>query len=184
MKDVQGAGSELVPTLQSANSSASNRTILGELRDREVLRTKNAPVGDYAEWLVARALGVQRLEADSTASYELESEEFGKVQVKSRIVATTRRWGSVSDRPIPSDKFDHAALVLINAVDYTVQRAVMLPVAVVQERWNWRKNVNGWTFNMSPPKLSRRLRRGHHRAASRGCPAILLAADGPLRPSA
>ena len=94
------------------------------------------------------------MEANSTASYDLASDEFGKVQVKSRIVATPAAKGQFQTSPFRSDKFDHAALVLINAADYTVQRAVMLPVAVVQERWNWRKNVNGWTFNMSPPKLT------------------------------
>lgn len=32
--------------------------ILAELHSRGVIRTKNNPVGDYAEWLVSEALGM------------------------------------------------------------------------------------------------------------------------------
>jgi hypothetical protein len=35
------------------------RAILAELKSRGVIRTENAPVGDYAEYLVATALGGQ-----------------------------------------------------------------------------------------------------------------------------
>jgi hypothetical protein len=35
------------------------RGILGELKSRGLIRTENAPTGDYAEYLVATALGGQ-----------------------------------------------------------------------------------------------------------------------------
>ena len=35
------------------------RAILRELKSRDVIRTENAPVGDYAEYLVATTLGGQ-----------------------------------------------------------------------------------------------------------------------------
>ena len=45
--------------------------ILAELRRRGVVRTNNAPVGDYAEWLAARALGGEIVANASEKSYDL-----------------------------------------------------------------------------------------------------------------
>ena len=39
--------------------------ILTQLRFRGVIRTKNNPVGDYAEWLVSNALGMTLLSNSS-----------------------------------------------------------------------------------------------------------------------
>ena len=38
---------------------ALSRSVLAELRRRGVIRTSNAPTGDYAEWLAAQATGGQ-----------------------------------------------------------------------------------------------------------------------------
>ena len=43
--------------------------ILAELNRRNVVRTYNSPVGDYAEWLVAEKLGLV-LEHDSQKGYD------------------------------------------------------------------------------------------------------------------
>lgn len=127
--------------------------VIGELRHREVLRTNNPPAGDYAEWLVARAFGVTRLEANSTASYDLSCEEYGRVQVKGRVVTPGGGPGQLQSSPFRSAKFDHAALVLFNQADYSVQLAVMLPVEAVIERWKARKHVNGHVLFMNGPTM-------------------------------
>lgn len=43
--------------------------ILAELNRRNVVRTYNSPVGDYAEWLVAEKLGLV-LEHNSQKGYD------------------------------------------------------------------------------------------------------------------
>lgn len=51
---------EHVPDLSTVSDSglfSLYQAILGELKHRGVIRTENAPVGDYAEYLVATALG-------------------------------------------------------------------------------------------------------------------------------
>ncbi len=45
---------------------------LVELRRRGVLRTNNAPLGDYAEWLLHRALGGALANSTSAKSYDLK----------------------------------------------------------------------------------------------------------------
>ena len=51
---------------------ASSRAILAELRRRGVIRTGNAPAGDYAELLVQRATGGQ-LAPNSQKSWDVLS---------------------------------------------------------------------------------------------------------------
>ncbi|MCQ9616352.1 hypothetical protein L1889_06270 [Paenalcaligenes niemegkensis] len=52
-----------------------------ELRHRGVLRTKNNPTGDYAEWLVSKALGLT-LASNSSADYDAVSESGKKYKSK------------------------------------------------------------------------------------------------------
>src|SRR5687768_10378192 len=80
------------------------RAALQELRRREVLRTANQPVGDYAEWLVNRALhGV--LAPNSEKSFDVTCEEFGKVQVKGRMVSSKPTAGQLQTSVFRSDGF-------------------------------------------------------------------------------
>ena len=46
---------------------------IGELKDRGILRTRNNPVGDYAEWLVSSALNL-KLARNSAAGHDAESD--------------------------------------------------------------------------------------------------------------
>lgn len=146
------AGSWTAPDLRSAASSelfVLQGQLLAELRHRGVLRTNNQPVGDYAEWLVAQALGVDRLPANSTKSYDLVSDQYGKVQVKARLVSSKATSNQQQTSPFRSEDFDHAAFVLLSDVDYSVVKAVLMPLAAVQERWTWREHVKGWTVHMN-----------------------------------
>ncbi|MEA5360247.1 hypothetical protein VA596_11935 [Amycolatopsis sp., V23-08] len=62
-RDVLGAAS--VPKLLGRYAA-----ILAELRDRGVVRTRNAPPGDYAEYLAAKDYD-GTLELNSVKSYDL-----------------------------------------------------------------------------------------------------------------
>lgn len=59
-------------------------TILTELNKREVIRTYNSPVGDYAEWLVSQKLGLT-LEANSWKGFDAyDAKTNTRYQIKSR----------------------------------------------------------------------------------------------------
>ena len=80
---------ERVPDLSTFNESdlfSFYRAILSELKSRGVIRTENAPVGDYAEYLVATALGGQ-LAPNSEKSWDVLSCDGEKLQVKARVVS-------------------------------------------------------------------------------------------------
>ncbi|MEX2654251.1 MAG: hypothetical protein WD532_04380, partial [Acidimicrobiia bacterium] len=61
---------------------SSYAAILAELRERGVVRSANAPAGDYAEWLCSRALGATLVDNFSVKSHDLVLSDGRRVQVK------------------------------------------------------------------------------------------------------
>jgi hypothetical protein len=106
------------------------RAILSELKNRDVIRTDNAPVGDYAEYLVATALGGQ-LAPNAEKSWDV------------LVVAEPAQPGQLQLAPIRSCEFDSAVVMLLAATDYAVSRASKVPRHVVEEFAIHRKHVNG-----------------------------------------
>jgi len=109
---------------------ASYERILDELHSQEVVRTRDAPAGHFAEWLARTALG-GHLTANSKKAYDLDNEEFGRVQVKCRVL----RSGGSRERQLSPFRskghgYDHALIILF-AADYQVARAVILTSAQV-----------------------------------------------------
>jgi hypothetical protein len=118
------------------------RAILRELRSRGVIRTENAPVGDYAEYLVAAALGGQRAR-NSEKAWDVLSSDGEKLQVKARVVADPAKPGQLQLSPFRSFGFDAVVIVLLSAADYAVARASRVPRHVVESAAVYRQHVNG-----------------------------------------
>ena len=91
---------------------------LAELRQRGVLRTNNAPVGDYAEWLLHQTLGGTLAASTSAKSSDLTLDDGRRVQVKARVVADPPTGGQLQTSPFRSWDFDLAALMLFRADSY------------------------------------------------------------------
>lgn len=120
---------------------ATYESILGELRERAVVRTNDAPAGQYAEWVAQRVLGGV-LADNSVKSYDLVTPEGLKVQVKARVL---RKPNLVSERqlsPFRSFDFDQALVILFDRT-YGVARAVLLSHDVVEAASTFNKHVNG-----------------------------------------
>lgn len=116
------------------------RSILRELRVRGIVRTENAPAGDYAEFLVATGLG-GTLAPNSEKSYDVLV-DGRRLQVKARVVSDPPRRGQLQLSPFRSFDFDDAVIVLLNDTDYSVQQAVRLPASVVQSVATFSSHVN------------------------------------------
>src|SRR5579859_706249 len=91
-------------TLSDSSLFSLYRAILGELKVRKVIRTENAQVGDYAEYLVATALGGQRAR-NSKKSWDVLSKDGEKLQVKARVVAEPAQPGQLQLSPFRSFTF-------------------------------------------------------------------------------
>lgn len=111
--------------------------VLHELNQRKVIRSANAPTGDYAEWLVQRALGGE-LQPNSNKSADLIVRRK-KIQIKARVLSDPEKSGQRQLSPFRSWDFDDAVIVLFNH-RYTVRRATRikadeLKAAAREDRW-------------------------------------------------
>lgn len=118
------------------------RSILAELKHRGVIRTENAPVGDYAEYLTAAALHGE-LAPNSEKSWDVRSSSGEKLQVKARVVSDPPLPGQLQLSPFRSWEFDAAVIVLLSSTDYSVWRASKVPRELVETAAVHRPHVNG-----------------------------------------
>jgi hypothetical protein len=119
--------------------------ILDELRRREVVRTSNAPGGDYAELLFARAFG-WKLENSSASGHDATDDAGVRYQVKSRRLTPSNGSRQLSAiRRLPDQTFDYLAGVLFDPA-YCVVKAAIIPHALVLERARRKEHTNSWAF--------------------------------------
>jgi hypothetical protein len=128
------------------------RSILAELRRRGVIRTGNAPVGDYAEWLVARASGGTLAPNTSQSSWDVEAPDGEHLQVKSRFVTDPGNTGERQLSPFRSWDFDAAVIVLFDD-DFAVWRAAKLPQSAIEADSAYVGHVNGYRVIARDPLL-------------------------------
>jgi hypothetical protein len=128
------------------------RQILRQLRTRGVVRTENAPAGDYAEFLVASALG-GTLAPNSEKSFDVLVGDL-RIQVKARVLSDPPKSGQLQLSPFRSFDFDEAIIVLFDDLDYGVRQAVRVPVDAVRAVALHNQHVNGHIVHARPALLS------------------------------
>ena len=132
-------------TLSPINLLRLNADTLLELQRQGVLRTSNAPLGDYAEWLFCRAVG-WNVADNSAKDFDAIDERGTRYQIKARRLvkpSTSRQLGAI--RRLNEGNFDVLAAVLFDA-DFTVMRAALVPHSVVLEDAKWVEATNSWRF--------------------------------------
>lgn len=120
---------------------ALSRSILAELRRRGVVRTGNAPAGDYAELLVRVATGGE-LAPNSQRSWDVMTPGEERLQVKARVVTNPRKHGERQLSVFRSWDFDAAVVVLFDD-EFQVWRATRLPVETLREQARFVEHVRG-----------------------------------------
>lgn len=117
--------------------------IMDELRDREVVRTGNSPVGDYAELLFAKAFG-WTLESNSSAGHDATDAGGRRYQIKARRLSSpgaSRQLGAI--RKLHEQTFDDLAAVLFDS-SFKLLRAIIIPHAVVTAKARRTDHTNSW----------------------------------------
>jgi hypothetical protein len=114
---------------------------LAELKLRNVVRTANAPAGDYAEWLVAQATH-GTLADPSQKAWDVTAPDGRLLQVKARLVSDPRNRSQRQLSPFRSWDFHSAVFVLLDQ-NYVVLRAACLPTAAVLAAAKRSELVNG-----------------------------------------
>jgi hypothetical protein len=100
--------------------------ILDELRDRGVVRSRNAPAGDLAETLSCIVYG-GHLAPQSEKSWDVRAADNRTIQVKCRVIAPGQR-GAFS--PFRSPSFDACVFIVLDP-DYRLVSAIEIPSAQV-----------------------------------------------------
>lgn len=115
--------------------------VSGEFRARGVCRSGNNPVADYAEGLVAKALGLE-LAKGSTTGFDATDSAGLRYEIKARRMTASSKATMLSAiRGLEMKHFDFLFAVVFNE-DYTVRRAVMIPSETVEQIAKFRKHVN------------------------------------------
>lgn len=82
---------------------------------------------DYAEVLVAEAIGGERMQSGVNQGFDVTSDEYGRVEVKCRrLPPDGRREERVDLRDTKTDGFDFLAIVVFFP-DFNVKGAVLVP---------------------------------------------------------
>jgi len=114
-----------IETASSRQLLQTYARILTELVDRGVTRSRNAPVGDVAEFLVAAAYG-GTLAPPSEKSWDVCDADGRKIQVKSRLVVANKK-GTQQYSPFRSWDFDVCVFVWFDAYTYDVIEGLEVP---------------------------------------------------------
>lgn len=130
---------------------ATYASILAELRQREVVRTNDAPVGQYAEWLALEVLGGV-LAPNSEKSYDLVDAAGRTIQVKARVLNK----GTPGERQLSAFRsFDFdVALVLLFDGSYGIAHAVELTSDQVRSLSTFHNYVNAYRLIVTDKVLA------------------------------
>ncbi len=116
--------------------------ILDELKRRGVVRTRNNPVADYAEWLVSQRLRLT-LASGNTQGYDATGEDGSRYQIKTRRLDATNKSRQLSPiRNLQNAEFDYLVAVLFNR-DFTVKEAYRIPHSAIEAHARFSPHVNG-----------------------------------------
>jgi hypothetical protein len=119
--------------------------ILDELRRREIVRSSNNPLSDYAEILFCRAFGWSR-EDNSAAGHDAVDEAGVRYQIKGRRLTRhnpSRQMSAI--RNLDKTPFDQLAGVLVDE-GFQVIRAALVPIAIIRANSVHVAHTNSWRF--------------------------------------
>lgn len=129
-----------------------NRQILNELRKRQIVRTGNSPVGDWAELLVAKAFQGD-LAPNSEKSYDVLTPDGQRLQVKARMLEAAKV-GSNTLSAIRTWDFDQLTVVLFHPDKFIVTAASSIPATAARPLAKFSKHTNAWILRPTHDLLS------------------------------
>jgi hypothetical protein len=119
--------------------------ILDELRRREIVRSTNNPLSDYAELLFCNAFNWTRA-GTSSSGYDATDAQGVRYQIKGRRLAplnASRQMSAI--RNLEKTPFDHLAGLLVDK-GFQVIRAAIVPIGVVRAQSKHQAHTNSWRF--------------------------------------
>lgn len=120
-----------------------NAATTKELRDREVLRSANNPVADFAEYMFCSTFGWKQA-PPSEKGYDATDRNGRRFQIKGRRIISSNKSRQLS--AIRSfDTFDLLAVLLFSE-DYRVHRAALMPNEIVKSKSRFQSRTRSFIF--------------------------------------
>jgi hypothetical protein len=120
-------------------------SILDELRDRQIVRSANNPLSDYAELLFCNAYGWER-EGNSASGHDAIDTSGARYQIKARRITPHNRSRQLSAiRNLDKRPFDFLAGLLVDQ-KFKIIRAALIPISVIDEHSSHVAHTNSWKF--------------------------------------
>lgn len=124
-----------------------------ELKERDVVRTQNNPLGDYTEWLVAKSMGL-KLAANSKSGYDGIDSSGTKIQIKGRRITPKNKSRQLSAIRKYGEKDFDALVAVIFDENFDIIDAVLVPHEIVGKYASYREHVNAHILFIKEPLLS------------------------------
>lgn len=144
---------DLLTSMNNLELLSLHAEILTQLRKRDVIRTKNNPVGDYAEWLVSKALNMTLLKNSATGVDAIDSDGM-KVQIKARRITPDSPSRLLSAlRNYHAAEFDYLIAVIFDE-NYNVVEAYKIPHEMIGDYACYHKHTNAHIITLKGKILS------------------------------
>lgn len=127
--------------------------LMEELRDRELIRSSNNPVADYAEKVAVEYMGLTRLGKEERG-YDAVDKNKQRYQIKGRRITkhnSSRQLGVI--RNLEEKLFDYLIAVIFNE-DFTVKEIWKVPYRFVRDNSKYSRQQHGHVFQAKPNLLS------------------------------
>lgn len=119
-----------------------NSEIMTELKNREVIRTRNNPIADYCEWLVAMKYK-WKLENSSNQGFDAVDNAGRRVQIKCRTAINgkgSRQLGVI--RSLDQNPFDYLIAIIFDE-KIEVLNAYRISKTLIRKYARFSKHQNG-----------------------------------------
>lgn len=116
--------------------------ILEELKKKGIIRTRNSPIADYAEWLVCKKMDMCLMKS-STKGLDAIDKNGKKYQIKTRHLispSSSRQLGVI--RNLGGKEFDRLIAVLFDK-EFNIKEAYEIPAKIIGKYARYSKHQNG-----------------------------------------
>jgi len=120
--------------------------LLQELKQRGTVRSRNAPIADYAEWLVCHALELERMKPSEP--FDALDEKGKKYEIKARLLRRSPR--SIALGQIRNLQVLDFLVAVVFQPDVSIRKAVVIPRAVVEKYAKYTEHTNSFRFSLRP----------------------------------
>jgi hypothetical protein len=119
---------------------------MDELRRRQVVRSSNNPVSDYAEFLVCRKLGL-KLARGSNKGFDALDRRGNRYQIKARRLdgRSSRQLGVI--RNLKESPFEVCIAILFNH-KFRPTEVYRIPISVIRKHGKFSRHQNGWIVHL------------------------------------